>query len=523
MTSVFSWSSPRTLIVGILLSSGLIVAEQAAPQGGAKASGGFTSCSSFTRDGKPVCTHLSIPQAAQADSGRRMSERAERRRLMRERHQGIGIDTTLEQRLRKQIEDAGGSAGLAAFVLPDGSDLAKIPQDPLNPLTPEKVALGSLLFHETAIAINPIVPSNNGTYSCASCHNADAGFGSGLIQGLGEGGSGFGPKGGLRELAANMRSDVDVQPISTPATLNAAWQSVMLHSGQFGATGMNKGTEYAWTEGTPKGVNRLGYEGVESQAIAGLAVHRLMDDKFPNKTSASVVVSDARYIDMFARAFPEKPKQNRVNQETAGLAIAAYERTLVADRAPFQTWLRGDAAALTDRQKAGASVFFGEGRCVQCHSGPSLANMRFAGLGLKDLDTARGAIIKDPKYQEVLGRGSFTGLEADMFTFKVPQLYNLKDHAAFGHGSSLTSIRAVLDYKNLAKPENPRVPGSALAPEFQPLGLSALQLASLADFLENGLYDPDLKRYQPKALPSGQCFPDNDPLARKDPNSYCPR
>lgn len=468
-----------------------------------------------------MCSHISVPHEAVEHSHRRMSERAERHRQMHERRTGDGA--ALEKQLREQVEDAGGASGAAAFVLPDSRDLAKIPQDPLNPLTPEKVALGQMLFHETAIAINPLDPSNKGAYSCASCHSADAGFVSGLTQGMGEGGSGFGPKGGLRELAANMLSIVDVQPISVPAALNTAWQSVMLHNGQFGATGLNRGTEYAWTADTPKAVNRLGYEGVETQAIAGLAVHRLIDDKQPKKTSASVLGKDAKYLEMFAAAYPQKPEQNRVNQETAGLAIAAYERTLIADKAPFQNWLRGDSQALTNNQKLGASVFFGQGQCVACHTGPSLASMKFAALGLRDLDTAPGAIIKDPKFQEVLGRGSFTGLAADMFTFKVPQLYNLKDHAGYGHGASLTSIRAVLDYKNRAKPENPRVSATALAPEFQPLGLSELQLSALADFLENGLYDPDLKRYQPQALPSGNCFPNNDTVARKDSASYCVR
>ncbi|MFN4128990.1 MAG: hypothetical protein ACK4GC_04135 [Paracoccaceae bacterium] len=95
-----------------------------------------------------------------------------RRRLMQERRHGAAgaeggnaaVDT--EQVLREQIAAAGGAKGLAAFLLPDGSDLTQIPQDPLNPLTPEKIELGSLLFHETGIALNPVVAMDAGTYSC---------------------------------------------------------------------------------------------------------------------------------------------------------------------------------------------------------------------------------------------------------------------------------------------------------------------------------------------------------------------
>lgn len=489
----------------------------------------MAGCSSFNREGRHICAPLTIPDHMRERGQTRMLERAERRRLMQERRHGAAVadggdavaDT--EQQLRAQITASGGAAGLAAFLLPDGSDLTQIPQDPLNPLTPDKIELGSLLFHETGIALNPVVAMDAGAYSCSSCHQADAGFGSGLGQGLGEGGMGFGPDGRLRVLNPEVgREAVDVQPISTPTALNTAWQSVMLHNGAFGATGMNAGAEYAWTEGAPVAVNRLGYEGLESQAIAGLAVHRLIDDRAPDATAASFLTETERYVDLFARAFPDEPAETRVRQETAGLAIAAYEGTLIADQASFQQWLRGDSAAMTDSQM-GASVFFGEGQCVQCHSGPSLAGMQFAGLGLNDLDTAPGAIIKVADFPEILGRGGFTGVEADMFTFKVPQLYNLRDDVAFGHGSSMVSIRAFLDYMNAAVPENPRVSETALAPAFHPLGLNEAQLVALTDFIENALHDPNLDRYMPAALPSGQCFADNDPASRSDPNTHCPQ
>jgi cytochrome c peroxidase len=141
-------------------------------------------------------------------------------------------DSEVDAALRKLVDAAGGAAGAAAFVLPSGSEISKIPQDPLNPLTAAKVELGRLLFHETAAAVNPVIPSTRGNFSCASCHHADAGFASGLHQGISEGGSGFGPKGALRKPAAGVdHALVDVQPIASPPVLNAAWQNLMLWSG----------------------------------------------------------------------------------------------------------------------------------------------------------------------------------------------------------------------------------------------------------------------------------------------------
>jgi len=125
------------------------------------------------------------------------------------------IDTELSDLLIKH----GGD--LAFYTLPDSDDFSAIPQDPKNPLTKDKVALGKLLYHETALAVDSKFPSSMNTYSCASCHHAQAGFQANLPQGIGDGGIGFGFMGEMRRLdPLSTASDIDVQPIRTPTTLN---------------------------------------------------------------------------------------------------------------------------------------------------------------------------------------------------------------------------------------------------------------------------------------------------------------
>jgi len=143
--------------------------------------------------------------------------------------------------LTDAIEASAGGSGLAAFTLPDSDDLANIPQDPNNPLTAEKVTLGQLLYHETALATNGNDDTLTGSWSCASCHHAAAGFKAGIPQGIGEGGEGFGVNGEGRVLAdgfdaASTDSErvPDVQPVTSPSILNTAYQEVMLWNGQFG-------------------------------------------------------------------------------------------------------------------------------------------------------------------------------------------------------------------------------------------------------------------------------------------------
>src|SRR5262249_2337042 len=52
-----------------------------------------------------------------------------------------------------------------------------------------------------------------------------------------------------------------------------------------------------------------------------------------------------------------------------GLAVQAYEATLISNQTPFDRFASGDATALTDQQKAGLNTFTGAGHCAECHSG----------------------------------------------------------------------------------------------------------------------------------------------------------
>lgn len=419
--------------------------------------------------------------------------------------------TTLDDELSALLLEQSLDGTLRFFQLPESDDYNRIPQDPANRLTPEKVALGRFLYHETGIARNPRDTTGMGTYSCASCHFASAGFQAGRHQGIGEGGAGFGLNGEGRARRPDYNVlNIDVQPIRSPATLNAAYQIAMLWNGQFGAKGVNAQTEYAWTEGTPKEVNRLGFHGVESQAIAGLSVHRQLED-------TSNVSGLPGYKALFDAAFPERPESERYARIPAGLAIAAYERTLLANQAPFQRWLRGEQEAMNELEKAGAMVFFGKGQCSNCHTGPALNSMAFHALGMGDLmDCPEEVLLTPVTAAEHLGRGGFTNRPEDMYKFKVPQLYNLKDSPFYGHGGTLRSIRAVVEYKNAAAPENANVPASQLADEFVPLGLTPGEVDALVAFIESALYDPNLKRYEPEALPTGLCFPNADPASQID-------
>ncbi len=416
----------------------------------------------------------------------------------------------LDSDLTETLTTASDGVGVNHFALPESNDFDNIPQDPNNPISSEKVALGQLLYHETGLALNPKKEISEGTYSCASCHFASAGFQAGRFQGISEGGIGFGINGeGRVKGSLYQGSELDVQPIRTPTAMNGAYQKVMLWNGQFGATSVNMGTESQWAEGTPIETNFLGFEGLETQAIAGLGVHRL-------KMTQDFFIKYPSYKEMFDQVFETTDVSERYTLKNAGLAIAAYERTLLSNQAPFQRWLRGDELALSDLEKEGAILFFGKANCGNCHNGPALNAMEFHSYGMKDLSECPEEVFQPNQTATELGRGGFTKLEVDKYKFKVPQLYNMTDSPFFGHGSSFRNVRDVVIYKNNGIAESSSVPTSHLAEDFVPLDLTNNEINAITAFLENGLHDPDLKRYEPESLPSGNCFPFNDPLASNE-------
>ncbi len=411
----------------------------------------------------------------------------------------------LDKQLRNLVASASPDKTMDFYILPDEHDLASIPQDPKNPLTVEKVQLGKFLFHDTGLAINAKKPSGIGTYSCASCHNSDAGFKPGTFQGIADGGMGYGIEGEARIMNTEYdMTELDVQSARPISLVNVGFVKNTFWNGQFGGGGINKGTEDVWDQSEATDRNHWGYEGIETQNFEGIKSHRIGINK--------ELAEQYGYIEMFDAAFPEIPKEERYTTQTASLAISAYIRTILSNKAPFQNWLKGDPAGMSPKSKRGAMLFFGKANCSNCHYNQNLGSPEFHALGVKDM-YQQPSYNTSPSDRRNLGRGGFTGKEEDNYRFKVPGLYNNADGAFFFHGGSIKTIEDLVDYKNKAVSENPNVPNDLLSKKFKPLNLSESEKSDLIHFLKYGLHDPDLKRYIPEYVPSGKCFPNADPMS----------
>lgn len=404
--------------------------------------------------------------------------------------------------LRRTISANSQNGDLGYYILPNQDEYSKIPQDSKNPITREKVELGNMLFFETGLAVDALKTESVGTYSCGSCHNPMAGFKPNNFQGIADGGTGFGINGdGRVRTAGYTEMEMDVQSARPLSLINVAYVTNTMWNGMFGSTHVNEGTEHLWTEELGNHTNHEGFEGIMSSNLEGQSVHRLNISKS--------FCDDNGYTPLFDAAFPDIEEANRYSQETVVRALSAFIRTITGSEAPFQKYLKGDDEALSKSEKKGAELFFGKANCTICHNSPGLGSTTFHVMGVKDMYMRSSYDTSEGDFRN-LGRGGFTGVQSDMYAFKTPTLYNLNDTPFYFHGSSMTTLSEVVNFKNLARSENPNIPDSLLSNSFRPLNLSGEEKASLVSFLEISLRDPDLARYFPEKLPSGNCFPNAD-------------
>ncbi len=422
----------------------------------------------------------------------------------------VVTEDTLDTKLINLLKSKSQTGNIDFYTLPTGIDYSKIPnQDPKNPITYPKVALGNMLFFETGIGMAPKKPVSTATYSCSTCHIPEVGFTAGRFQGIADGAVGFGYLGAGRTINGSYNgTEVDAQGARPLPVINLAYVRNPLWNGAFGSFGMNVGTESIWgVADTLTLINKENREGLEAVVTRALITHRQVINK--------KLMDELGYTALFDNAFADIPVGQRYTLQTASHAISAYFRTILTNQAPFQKWLNGDQNAMTEKQKKGAILFFDKAGCVNCHNSPSLNGQRFAALGVKDLDQ-NGYLVYKTNDGRHKGRAGFTLNDDDLYKFKVPELYNLKDVGFYFHGASKRSLREVVQYFNAGIPENPKVEASRIDGLFKPLQMTDSEVDELTEFLANGLFDPNLKRYKPNFVGSGNCFPNNDPQSRLD-------
>jgi len=178
-----------------------------------------------------------------------------------------------------------------------------------------------------------------------------------------------------------------------------------------------------------------------------------------------------------------------------GLAIQAYESTLVSDDTPVDRFLAGDTNALSGAQQQGLNEFRNGGsQCTQCHQGPELsaAGLTTASRGnggdpraIGFFRTGVSAIEEDP------GTAGLDAFGAPLFpaapgsrasgAFKSPNLRNVELTGPYFHTGGAATLEQVLEFYG----RNGDVPaGGNLGPGIGNVRLNQQERAQIVEFLK---------------------------------------
>jgi len=318
-----------------------------------------------------------------------------------------------------------------------------------NPPTAAKVSLGRKLFFDRRLSFN-------NTMSCGMCHIPEQGFTN-------------------NELATPIGVEGKSLARNAPTIINAVFLENLFHDGR----------EFSLENQT---LGPLLRQDEMANPSIGLVLQRLgnLDD----------------YDGLFERAFGGGPSAERI-----GMAIASWERTLVAGDSPFDRWQYGGVDdALTDEQKRGLGLFTGRAGCTGCHTigerHALFTDHKFHDTGIGYIDFENRAddrpveveisagvviavdrkVVRSVGNERVpdLGRFAVTLDPADKWRFRTPTLRNVALTAPYMHDGSLRTLEDVVRFYN-----GGGVPHPGLDPLVQPLSLTGEEIAALVAFLRS--------------------------------------
>jgi cytochrome c peroxidase len=172
------------------------------------------------------------------------------------------------------------------------------------------------------------------------------------------------------------------------------------------------------------------------------------------------VRSAPAYVQKFNAALPGKP----INIDTLAQAVAAFERTIEPGTAPFDRWVAGDDAAISDSAKRGFALFTGKVTCFSFHSGWRFTDDQFHDIGTTTADQGRGREVKDPALN---------------FAFKTPTLRSVALRAPYMHDASAATLADVVRHY-----ENGGIDRPSRSPLMLPFHVSDEERLDLVAFME---------------------------------------
>lgn len=275
---------------------------------------------------------------------------------------------------------------LDASVKPGFVDIGVLPAvayPASNPFSKEKASLGKLLFFDARLSASKQL-------SCASCHDAQLGFGDGKSLA-----HGHGRKEGKR---------------NAMTLYNVGYYKSFMWDGRA--------------------------KTLEDQVLLPVQDHVEMN------TSLDTMVVHVRIIKGYGPYFKSAFGDDQVNLLRIQQAIATYERSIVSYPTKFDRFVSGQSDALNDQELEGLHLFRTKARCINCHNTPLFSDNLFHNDGQTLYGTK----------QEDFGHYHITGDQKDIGAFRTPSLRNVGLTGPWMHHGNFPTLRDVVELYNLGNP-----------------------------------------------------------------------
>jgi len=204
---------------------------------------------------------------------------------------------------------------------------------------------------------------------------------------------------------------------------------------------------------------------LEAQAKSSVATGSMSMRETPTPVAVEVIEqrfrSNQAYVAKFSAALPGAA----INIDTIVQAVAAFERTIEPEQAPFDNWVAGDENAISTAAKRGFELFNGKALCFVCHRGWRFTDDLFHDIGTTTTDRGRGNALKDDPLMQ--------------FAFKTPTLRSVALRPPYMHNSSSATLEDTVRHYEKGGIDRP-----SRSPLMMPIKLTDQERRDLVAFME---------------------------------------
>jgi cytochrome c peroxidase len=246
-----------------------------------------------------------------------------------------------------------------------------------NPLTPEKIELGKMLYFDPRLSSSWLI-------SCNTCHNLSLG--------------------GVDLLETSIGHGWQKGPRNGPTVLNAVFNIAQFWDGRA--------------------------KDLHEQAMG--PVQAAIEMNSTRARTVQTLRSIPDYVRRFEKSFPGE--KDAVTFENMARAIEAFEATLLTPNSRFDQYLNGKTGALTAAEQNGLSLFLTKG-CAPCHNGVNVGGRAYFPFGVVEKPGAEILPLNDK------GRFEVTRTASDEYVFKSPSLRNIELTPPYFHSGKVWDLR----------------------------------------------------------------------------------